>query len=259
LFKRNHIQIFFAVQKALFLRELNMRLSQSRVGLFWTFFQPFFQVFIFIAIKAFIFGRTSDRYDFAVFLALSFTSFFMFRNIVNKTLGAFSANKSLFIHKQVKPIDTVVARVLLEMFITFIVVCIFITLGVYFNFDMNVQSLGIVAIVYLWLVVFAFAIGIFLAVLNSYTTMVATFVSFGMTILMFASALFYTVDSLSPNLQKILLLNPMVHFMEMLHGAYFYTLDDRYVDYMYMTLWTLIPLYAGLWFYVKLEQRIISL
>ncbi|HHO65978.1 MAG TPA: hypothetical protein ENJ71_05620, partial [Epsilonproteobacteria bacterium] len=87
------------------------------MGLFWTFFQPFFQVMLFVLIKVFLFGRTSENFDYAVFLALNFTAFNMFKNIVNKSMGAFTANRGLFVYKQVKPIDTIIARSMVEVFI----------------------------------------------------------------------------------------------------------------------------------------------
>jgi len=58
--------------------------------------------------------------------------------------------------------------------------------------------------------------------------------------------------------KEILLYNPLVHFMEMIHGNYIYELDDRFVDYKYMLLWTIIPLFMGMSLYMKLEKRIIS-
>lgn len=76
--------------------------------------------------------------------------------------------------------------------------------------------------------------------------------------LLFASAVFYTVDSLPTYLREIILYNPLVHFMEMLHGNYFHVLDTRYVDYMYMTYWTVIPLFLGLYLYTKSEKNIIA-
>jgi len=256
--RRNYLQVFLAVQKALFLRELNMRLSVSRLGLFWTFFQPFFQVTIFIMIKVLIFSRDNENFDYAVFLAINFTAFYMFKNILMKSLGAFTANKGLFAYKQVKPIDTIIARLLVEVFITSIIILIFISIGFYFQFDMNVKNIELVSLAYFWLIIFAFSLSIFLSVLNSFTNMVQKIIGILMTILMYSSALFYTIDMLAPELQKLLLLNPLTHFMEMIHGSYFYTLTNIHVNYTYMLLWTLIPLYAGLWFYMKLEHRIIS-
>jgi len=75
--------------------------------------------------------------------------------------------------------------------------------------------------------------------------------------LMFISALFYSVESLPQVAREIILYNPIVHFMELIHGEYFYSLDTTYVDFIYMIIWTLIPGYLGLWLYVKTERKII--
>jgi len=259
LLQRNYIQIFLAVQKALFLRELNMRFSMSRIGLFWTFFQPFFQVVLFVLIKVFIFGQASENFDFAVFLALNFTAFNMFKNIVTKSMGAFTANRGLFVYKQVKPIDTIIARSMVEVFITGIILLIFIIIGFYFQFDMDIKNLSVVSLGYFWLIIFAFSLSLFLAVLNTFFNSVSNIIGFVMTALMFGSALFYTIEMLSPELQTLLLYNPLTHFMEMIHGSYFYTLDYKYVDYAYMALWTITLLFMGLLLYIKLEKRIVSL
>jgi len=45
----------------------------------------------------------------------------------------------------------------------------------------------------------------------------------------------------------------------MIHGYWIDALDDRFVDYRYMLLWTVTPLFVGLWLYQRLEKRIISL
>lgn len=256
---RNFLQVFFAVQKALFLREFSMRFSVGQLGLFWTFAQPFFYVSLFVVIKVFIFKSASDNFDFAVFITLSFVAFHLFQNIIVKSIGSFSANKGLFLYKQVKPIDTIFARLLVEVFIFCVIVILFICIGFYFGYDMNVKNLGMIIFGYLWLMIFTFSIGLSLALASIYMTSIKNIISITMTLLMFASAIFYRIDTLSPELQHILLYNPLVHFMEMLHGYYFYALDDRYVDYEYMFLWTIGPLFPALWSYIKLEHRIISL
>jgi len=257
--KRNSFQIFVNVQKALFLREFSMRFSVRKSGLFWTFFEPFFQVFVMVIIKVLLFGSTRGNFDFAAFLALNFTAYNLFKNILIKSMGAFTANKALFVYKQVKPVDTILARILVEIFITGIIIICFVAIGLYFDFDLNVQNLPMVTLGFLLLVFLAFSWGVLLAVANTFYTSVAKTVTILMTFLMFGSAVFYTIEQLPFELQHILLLNPLTHFMEVIHGYYFDVLDDRFVDYNYMLLWIVIPLYIGLWFYRKLEERIVSL
>ncbi|HHD79884.1 MAG TPA: hypothetical protein ENK98_09695 [Epsilonproteobacteria bacterium] len=256
---RKPLQIFLAVQKALFLRELGMRFSVSKTGLFWTFFEPFMQVFVMVLIKMVIFGKAGDNFDFAAFLALNFTAYNMFKNITTKSMGSFTANRGLFIYKQVKPIDTIIGRAMVEVFITGIIILAFIAIGSYFGFDLNIKHLPMVALGFIWLILFSFAFGLFIAVSNTFYPSVGRTLNIFMIFLMFGSAVFYSIDMIPPHLQTFLLYNPLTHFMEMIHGYYFYVLNDQYVDYNYMLLWTLSLLYAGLWFYRRLEERIISL
>ena len=256
--KRSSFSIFLSVQNALFLRELNMRFSSGRMGIFWTFFEPFFQIMVFIIIKVAPFGRANSDFDFAVFLALNFTAFNMFKNIVIKSTGAFKANKALFLYKQVKPIDTILARTMIEVFITTIIIAIFISIGLYFDFEMEIKDFSMVAMGFIFLIIFSLSLSIFLAVLSTFIESVSRLIGFVMTALMFTSAVFFSIEMLPLKLQTLIMYNPLAHFMTMIDGAYFYALDDHLVSYGYMFLWTFSLLYLGLWSYIKLEKRIIS-
>ncbi len=257
--KRSSLKIFLDVQNALILREFGMRFSSGQMGLFWTFFEPFVQIIIFVLIKVLLFGRSSDNFDFAVFLSLNFIAFNMFKNIVMKSLSAFKSNKALFVYKQVKPIDTIIARTVIEVFITAIIIVVFLTIGFYFGFDMEIKDLTMVSLGFLFLLFFSFSFSVFLAVLNVFVESIGKIIRFMMTGLMFGSAIFYTMEMLPTPLQEVLLYNPLIHFMEMIHGFYFFSLDDKFVSYSYMLLWSFSLLFAGLWLYIKLEKKIISI
>lgn len=235
-----------------------MRFSSGKAGLFWTFFEPFFQILVFVAIKIVLFGRSNSEIDFAAFLALNFTAYNMFKNILTRSMAAFRANKALFVYKQVKPIDTVFARASVEMFITVVIVFIFVLIGLYFNFDIRLKNFSMVFAGFVWLAVFGIVMGLLLAIANTFHESVSKVIGFLLTGLMFGSAVFYTLQSLPQHFQQILLTNPVAHFMEMIHGSYFVSLDDSFVDYYYMLIWTIVPLALSLWLYEKLEERLIT-
>ncbi len=233
-----------------------MRISVGKLGLFWTFFEPFFQAFIFVSVHSFVLKASS--YNYPLFMASGIIAFFMFRNILYGAKGAFLANRGLFSYRQVKPIDTIIARVLLESFLTGIVILTFLLYGYYFYYEVEAKNLLMVSLGYLWLILFASGFGLLVAVGNTFFASIGKFVtllSFGLLVF---SAVFYPVASLTPEIQKIILYNPLTHFMEMIHGYYVEGLDDRYVDYGYMAIWTLSLWFAGLWLYLRLEKRIIS-
>lgn len=261
---RSPLKVFFAVIRALFLREMDTKISVGKSGLFWTFSEPFMQVFIFISIHVAISSNHSENgsgggYNMAVFMASGFIAFNLFRNILSSSTGAFSANKGLFSYKQVKPIDTLLARALVNIFLTSIVVILFLAVGFLLEYkNIFPQDPLMVFIGLFWLILFSIGIGLLAAVGNIFYISVGKFIGIASFALLIFSGVFFPVVSLPPIVQELILYNPMVHFMEMIHGYYLQELDDRFVDYNYMLLWTIIPLFLSLWLYQKLEKRIVS-
>jgi capsular polysaccharide transport system permease protein len=263
--KRSSLKIFLSVIRALFLRELEMRFSSGKSGLFWTFFEPFLQIFIFVSIRVAIANAkgtsaNATNFDYAVFMASGFVAFNMFKHILNKSAGAFTANKGLFVYKQVKPIDTLISRLLVELFLTTIIISIFIAIGLLFGYENTIpKNILMVIASYLWLLCFSFGVGLVVAVGNTFFMSIGKFINVISFALLIFSAIFYPLISLPPAAQELLLYNPLVHFMEMIHGYWIDELDTSLVDYEYMLIWTIVPIFMGMWLYNKLEKRIISL
>ncbi len=255
--KRNSLEIFKSVVLALFLREVQTRFGTKKLGYFWAVFDAMLMVLIFAGLKSAISSNSMPGIDFPVFLATSFLAFFLWKNIVNSTINAFSANKALFAYKQVKPFDTLVTRVLLEMLVSAVATLVFIGIGLYLGLDLSVKNFNMVMFAVFWLCLFAFAVGLMSAVFAYFYEFYAKVTNVIMSPLMFVSAIMYTVDSLPPILREIILYNPLTHFMEMIHGFYFHNLTTQYVNYEYILYWTLIPLWIGLFFYKRSEKRIL--
>ncbi len=258
MLKRSAFTIFKSVVIALFLREVQTRFGSRRLGYFWALFDAMFLVLIFAGLKSVLSKHSMHGIDYPVFISVSFLAFFLWKKIVSSSIGAFSANSALFAYKQVKPFDTIFTRVLLEIFVSIMATLVFIAIGLYFQFNLHVQNFNMLILAILWLILFGFSIGLMSAVFSHYYETFGKMVKIILTPLLFISAIMYTVDSLPPIAREIILYNPLVHFMEMIHGYYFITLDTRYVDYEYIFYWTIIPLYIGLYFYVKGERGILS-
>lgn len=228
------------------------------MGYFWAIFDAMLMVLIFSGLKAAVADSTMPGIDFPVFLATGFLAFFLFKNIVSRSQSAFSANSALFSYTQVKPFDTIVVRLVLEILVSTLATLIFIGIGLYFEFDLEIQNFNMVMLAVVWMVIFAFGLGLFSAVVGLFYENYKKILNVLMTPLLFISALMYTVHSLPPALRELILYNPVTHFIEMIHGYYFITLDTYYVDYEYMMYWTIIPLFLGLYFYTHGEKKLRS-
>jgi capsular polysaccharide transport system permease protein len=254
---RSSWEIQKSVIYALFLREVSVRFSAGKIGYFWVIFEPLMQIFIFVLVKMLLFG-TKSPLDYSVFITIGFVAFNLFRHILDRSMSAFAGNKGLYAYKQVKPIDGLIARILVEVLISSIIATIFIIVGLYLNRDMSVENIGMVIIGFIWLIIFSFGLGLFVSVISVFFESFSKLVKLILSPLMFISAVFYSMQNMPQTLQQLLYYNPLAHFIEMIHDNYFYVLNDDFVDYEYMLIWTIVPLYIGLWLYRKLEKGIIS-
>jgi len=254
---RSSWEVQKSVIYALFLREVSVRFSAGKIGYFWVIFEPLMQIFIFVLVKMLLFG-TKSPLDYSVFITIGFVAFNLFRHILDRSMSAFAGNKGLYAYKQVKPIDGLIARILVEVLISSIIATIFIIVGLYLNRDMSVENIGMVIIGFIWLIIFSFGSGLFISVIGIFFESFLKVVKLLLSPLMFISAVFYSMQNMPQTLQQLLYYNPLAHFIEMIHDNYFYVLNDDFVDYEYMLIWTIIPLYIGLLLYRKLEKGIIS-
>ncbi len=258
MLKRSSYKIFSSVVWALFLREVQVKFGSQKLGYLWAVLDPMIMIVVFAVIHGYTMQGKALGYDFAVFMATGFLPYNLFKGIMMTSMNAYNANKGLFVYKQVKPFDTLISRMMVESLQIVIVSFIFIFIGLYFEFDLAVKDINMVLFGIVWFILFGFSLGLLFSVITTFYESFQKIISYLSMPMLFLSGLFYTAESLPQQIRDILLYNPILHFVELIHGSYLYALDTKYVDYVYMLLWTVIPLFLGLFFYRKSEKKIVS-
>ena len=99
---------------ALVMRETRTRFGKSQLGYFWALAEPVGYV-MFLSV---IFGAINRHAPFGASMSLFFATgvlpFLLFNNIAKAVSSAFDANEALLSFPIVKPVDTLVARAILE-------------------------------------------------------------------------------------------------------------------------------------------------
>lgn len=247
---------FFNVIYALFLREIQTRFGTRKMGYFWAVVEPSAQISVFLIVKALLFNSSIVGFDYSVFLASGFITYNLFKNIVMSSMGAFESNQALFVYAQVKPIHTLCARLFVEFLIFIFIAVLFLVVGWYFHTKIIPDNLLNVLLAIIWFMLFAFSLGLLFAVISSFYETFRKIINLIFTPMMFLSALFYSVAHIPDTAREYILYNPIVHFIELIHGSYISSLGIVYVDFKYMFLWTIIPLFLGLFIYIKAERKI---
>lgn len=218
----------FRVVSALVTRETRTRFSNRRFGFLWLFFEPLAFIGMFVAVHSFVRGSVPYGDDAMIFVITGILPLRMFKGIESSCMSAISSNKALMSYPVVKPIDTLLARLILQFVImTLITGSVVIALGYYLDRQMiyHTQQLftGILALSYL-----AFAIGFFSAVVSALFASFASIHGIVMGLpLMLTSGLFFVPALMPPAIQNVIYWNPVLHAVEWFRGAF-------YLDYMTM-------------------------
>ena len=115
---RSPLQIKKSVIFALVLREARSRFGDRRMGAIWTLIEPICHLLILSLLFGLLRGRTVAGIDFPVFVLVGLAPFLLFRNTALRLMNSPKENRSLFAYKQIKPLDTFIARVLVEFSIS---------------------------------------------------------------------------------------------------------------------------------------------
>lgn len=103
------------VISALVYRELKTRVSQVKFGILGVFLEPLGVIAVFLLLFGVLRGgRPVNGLDLLLFLTSGVLLYTMFMDIALRSLKAMDANEALFFYRPVKPVDTVIARALVE-------------------------------------------------------------------------------------------------------------------------------------------------
>ena len=136
----------FEIQKnvirALVYRELKTRVSKAKFGVLGIFVEPIITLSIFLAIFSFFRVRQTYGLNLILFLGTGFIFYRAFQSILCSSLNSLEANESLFYYQQVKPLDTVIARCIVESFINLIIFLIMILFSFLINESLLISPIA---------------------------------------------------------------------------------------------------------------------
>jgi capsular polysaccharide transport system permease protein len=203
------------VVRALVIREVKSRFARRYLGYMWLFLEPA----VHLTILSFIFsfrGRTlGTNVDLVVFLFCGIVPMIAFRHVLQMTMQAVDVNRQLLNYPRVRPIDTMLARFILESAIFLIVFFSMMGVLAWMGYSISLARPMIVLVVAFSLVLAAFGLGMLFSIGSHYAQdfrEVATAVT---RILYVTSGVFFTAKDLPHEVQPIALLNPFLHAVDL--------------------------------------------
>lgn len=261
--RRNSLQVLKDVVFALFIRELKTRFGAYRLGLVWAFLEPMSFVLLITAIRSFrssgsLFGGETHHMPFPLFLMLGYVPFQLFSKLLSQGAAAVNANQGLFNYRQVRPIDAILARTLLEMILFSSVIMIFMTVFWWFGFDAAIGDPTKLVLAFSLLSMFGGGIGMILCVGELRVPELGKIIPLLTRPLFFISGIFFSINDIPGEYQHYLLWNPMLHAIELMRNACYPSYNTESVSMEYLAFVALVTVFFGLALYRLDWKRMVA-
>jgi len=257
--KRTPWQVQKAVLFALLQRELKARFDGRWLGMFWVLLQPVAQLALMMTLFGYIRHAPDHGMSLELFLITGIVPFTLFRKISINATGAIEGNRGLFGYRQVKPLDTLIARICMEIVLYSIVFVAFVAglgwFGQQWLPDRPLELMATGAV----LVVLGGSLGLVFTVLAGEFPKLLVFVRLAYMPLYLLSGVIFPLQKLPPAILEILLWNPLLHLMEFSRACFstqYAVLPQANLEYP-ATVATLM-MGAGLALYHARKRRLLA-
>lgn len=256
---RGGLRVMAIAIRALFLRELQTRFGQYRLGYLWIILEPLFTIGLMMVLFGAIMQRTLPNISFLVFLLNGIVPFFMFRSGLTQSLGVVQANKGLFSYRPVRPIDALIARNLLELFLGFSTYLFFSVVFLWGGLEISFEAIPTLLGYWGLLFLLMFSISLNLMVIGDFSVEINKVLSVVFFILYFLSAVIFPLSIVPPEYRQYLLYNPLIHIFEPMRHAVApaYPLIEG-ISLNYVLSWIVLSLLLGLMLYKRFERRMLK-
>jgi capsular polysaccharide transport system permease protein len=240
------LMIQLQVIYALVLREVRTRFGAHRLGYVWALLEPLMWIGTFGLMFTAVERPIPYHLSVMAFLGASFVPYGLFREMTSHSVAAISANRGMLFYAQVRPLDLVIARAVLE-FCTQAVVFLLIMGGLsLYEWKLEVDNPLLVLVGFLLAGGLGLGLGLTLCGLSTYTRTIERLQQPLMRPLFWISGLFYAPGILPKPAQDLLLLNPLVHILEIVRMGCFRHYGAAPVTFTYPLTWIVVLIFVGL-------------
>jgi len=246
-----------AVIWALFNREITTRLGDSYFSYTWLIVEPLFFIGMFASMFYFL-GRNTGEMPILLFLLTGIVPFFYFRKTIQSCANVISSNKSLLSYRQVKIIDAVMARVILESTISIMTAIICSLIIIYLDQGSRVYFPLQIILAVSMLAILSLGIGLILAILSYYYIDLNKFTGVVFRVMFFTSGVFFSLSDFPKQIAYYISFNPALQAIEFIRASFHQqTTLSPYLSLYYLESFSIISLALGLAMYYTQRNNLL--
>jgi len=238
--------------------------KQTILGPLWHFISPIFSTLIYMLLYGKIAKLSTDGVPMFLFYNAGITIWNFFNGCFGCAAGSFSNHAGIFgkvyFPRLIMPLASMVTTLIKFgiQFSFFIVALLYMSYFEGYQSRFNFLSLIYVPISLILLAGIGFGFGIIVSSITTKYKDLSQLVGFGMQLLMFATPIIYAYSLVPVDIQKYILLNPLVAPVESFKYALFGIGTFNALMILYSLISTLVLLFFGLILFSKAEKNFLD-
>ena len=241
---------------ALMMREVITRFGRDNLGALWLIAEPMIFTLGIVTLWSAAGLQHGSSMPIAAFAVTGYSSVLLWRNCAGRAIGAIDSNLPLLFHRNVKVIDVLLTRIVLEIAGatgSFAILAMFFT-----SIGWMEAPVDLLQVIFGWFMLawFGTALALLIGAGTAYSHIIEKLWGPTSYLLFPLSGAAFMVDWLPPAFQKIVLLLPMVHGVEILREGYFGNAVRTHYDIGYMAVICLLLSLAALYLVRDAGQKV---
>lgn len=218
---RSAWRIFRGVIFAIIYRQLRSSEARTYLGYFWVLSEPVTQVIILTVFFGLRGRQSMPGIDFPLFLLTGLIPYSIFMQILTASLGAVDANQGLFVYRQVKPVDAIVARAVYEFCEQILALIALLLLAAWLGYPVLPRDPLQLFILLPLLGLFSLGLGLAAGTVATLIPDLRKIIPWFTRPLFFISGVFFPISSIPQEYHIYLVWNPLLHYLELIRTAWF--------------------------------------
>jgi capsular polysaccharide transport system permease protein len=206
---------------ALMIRELVTRFGRENIGFLWMMVEPLLFAGLVGVMWRYMHGPEEHGVSIVAFVASGYIPLTLFRHAVSRCLRVFSVNGSLLYHRQIKVVDFIFVRFLIEVIGSMMAFAFIATLLFVLNEFPVPADVGALLAGWFLYCMFTFSVCLVLAPLSEMSEVLEKLMPVTLYIMIPFSGTFAMVSWLTPQVQPFMLYSPFVSAMELIRAGIF--------------------------------------
>lgn len=235
-------------------RDFKKKYKRTVLGILWSMLSPLMMLCVMGFVFSQFFGRTIEYY--VPYILAGQIVFAYFSESTNTGMVALLNNASIFSKINVPKYLFVLSRNISALINFALTVCIFFIFVFAYGIEPNIMMLGIIYPA-VCLIVFNYGIGLFLSALYIFFRDIQYLYTLLLQVVMYGSAIFYSIDILPENYQWVFYLNPLYIYITTIRDLVIYNQCPEMLQIILCVVYAISAMVLGILVYRKYRYKFV--